>query len=287
MENNEKGPQDGENRTFRLTVDDIAFESGNPLLTGTQILLMAGKHPVDEYLVYWLTPEGLLEDIGLEEPVDLRQPGTERFLTFLSDRSFRFELDGVRQDWGLPKISEPTLRKLAGVGADYRVWLERRGQEDLKLAAGAMADLGGEGIERFYTGREDTKAGCTSAVLPQADRRYVSEHELVTEDLAQGAQKGIVFKNYPLPLGRFNVEAADLLVVLPPGYPDAVPDMFFADPWLRLAGTAAYPNCADQPFAFGGRTWQRWSRHNTAWRPGKDGIQTMLRRIDNALRGDQ
>jgi hypothetical protein len=45
----------------------------------------------------------------------------------------------------------------------------------------------------------------------------------------------------------------------------------------------AFPKAADQPFAFEGRNWQRWSRHQDQWRPGVDGIWTMLRRIDAAL----
>jgi len=273
---------------FRIVVDDVEYTILDPVPTGRQILVAAGKSPIEEHLLYQLLPGNLLEDISLEETTDVRGDGKERFISFLSDRSFRFELDGQRQDWGMSRITETTLRKLAGADnkSKFRVWLERRGQEDLKLEVGQWVDLSEAGIERFYTGRDDTNAGCNSTVLPSADRRYVSEHELVTEDVAQGEQKGIVFKNYPLPLGRFQVETADILVVLPRGYPDTAPDMFFADPWLTLKATGAYPEKADQAFSFAGRNWQRWSRHNEEWRAGRDCIQTMLRRIDSALRGE-
>jgi hypothetical protein len=59
--------------------------------------------------------------------------------------------------------------------------------------------------------------------------------------------------------------------------------MFFAIPWLRLVNGAKYPRAADQPFAFAGKQWQQWSRHQDQWRPGIDGIWTMLRRVDIAL----
>ena len=54
-------------------------------------------------------------------------------------------------------------------------------------------------------------------------------------------------------------------------------------PWLRLVPANRYPNTADQPFPFGGQNWQRWSRHNDAWRPGVDGIWTMVKRVETAL----
>ncbi|MBX3491821.1 MAG: hypothetical protein KF899_02605 [Parvibaculum sp.] len=98
-----------------------------------------------------------------------------------------------------------------------------------------------------------------------------------------GPQKAIILRAYPVPSGRFNVEKADFLIVLPNGYPDVRPDMFYALPWLKLVKGDRYPNCADQPFDFSGQRWQRWSRHQDQWRPGIDGIWTMLRRLDAAL----
>jgi hypothetical protein len=273
-------------RQWKIKIDDQVYETTDPVLTGRQLLDIAGKRPVEEHLVYFLDKINLLEDISLEETVDLRERGIERFLTFRNDRSYRFELDGRRQDWGAAMISEPTLRKLAGVGDEYRVWLERRGQEDKQLAPGDIVSLEPQGVERFYTGRDDTNAGATTCLIPQADRRYVDEHELSIEEVVEGQQKGIIIKGYALPAGRFDAEAADILILLPAGYPDAVPDMFFTDPWLKLKSTGAYPNRAATAFNFNGRRWQRWSRHNSAWRAGQDGIQTMLRRIDRALRSE-
>ena len=90
-------------------------------------------------------------------------------------------------------------------------------------------------------------------------------------------------KTLPLPSGKLNHATADVLVLLPPGYPDVAPDMFYCDPWLTLQSVGRYPTCADQAHAFQGRSWQRWSRHNTAWRPGIDGLHTMLKRIEHAL----
>jgi Prokaryotic E2 family E len=118
--------------------------------------------------------------------------------------------------------------------------------------------------------------------LPSRCRKYLLERGIAFEEV-EGPQKASILRAYPIPTGRFDHNKAGMLIVLPNGYPDVRPDMFFAIPWLKLANVNRYPKAADQPFEFGGQRWQRWSRHNDQWRPGLDGIWTMLRRIDAAL----
>lgn len=119
--------------------------------------------------------------------------------------------------------------------------------------------------------------------LPPDDQRYLSEKGITFEEMEDGPRKGIVLRSYPLPAGRFDAPAVDVLILLPSGYPDIPPDMFHTMPWLRLKSKNRYPNRADQEVSFAGQKWQRWSRHNNEWRSGVDGIWTMLKRVDNAL----
>jgi hypothetical protein len=147
----EHSSEHGEHPLYKLTINEKHYTTDDPVLTGRQLLEKAGKTPIEEHLVYWLGPNNILEDIGLEETIDLRKPGTENFLTFKSDRSFRFDIDGKREDWGAPLISEGNLLKLASVGPRYRVWLERKSEPDRLLAKGELVDLTGAGVERFYT----------------------------------------------------------------------------------------------------------------------------------------
>ena len=268
---------------YALTIDDRRFNSDDPVLTGRQLLELADRTPTEEHLVMFFGPARQLEDVDLEETIDLREPGLEHFITFRSDRSFNFELDGRRQPWGAEEIAEGTLRRLAGVGDDYRVWLERRDQEDLLLDRGQSVPLNTKGVERFYTGREDTTAG-RCHVLPKMDQRYLENHELDPEVVTNGDQTGLAFCSFQLPAGKFDHGAADVLIVLPSSYPDTAPDMFFCFPWIKIADTQSWPKNADQKFDFAGRGWQRWSRHNNDWRPGVDGIHTMLQRVNAALR---
>ena len=120
------------------------------------------------------------------------------------------------------------------------------------------------------------------ALLPLSDRRYLKHRGISYEEVEQ-PQRAVVLKAFDLPPDRFDAANADFLIMLPAGYPDCAPDMFYAFPWLRLRATAALPRQTDQTVQFGGRSWQRWSRHNNEWRPGVDGIRTMVKRIEAAL----
>ena len=120
-------------------------------------------------------------------------------------------------------------------------------------------------------------------MLPPEDRDYLQTQGIAFEEVSEGSTKAVVLKGWSLPPARFDAGAADVLILLPPAYPDCAPDMFYLMPWVRLAASQRYPNAADQPHAFAGKNWQRWSRHNDAWRPGVDGIWTMVRRIERAL----
>lgn len=119
--------------------------------------------------------------------------------------------------------------------------------------------------------------------LPPTDLEYLRGKGITFEEHSDGGNKGVIVKGYALPAGRFDTSVADILILLPAGYPDAPPDMFHLIPWVRLANGNKFPNAADQPVQFIGQSWQRWSRHNNDWRPGVDGIWTMLKRIQDAL----
>lgn len=120
--------------------------------------------------------------------------------------------------------------------------------------------------------------------LPPKDREYLEAKGITFEGQEDGGNQGVVFKAMRLPEGRFDSPTADVLILLPSGYPDAPPDMFYLLPWVKVVDGQRYPRAADQPFAFGGQSWQRWSRHCGDWRPGADGIWTMLKRIEHALK---
>lgn len=147
-------------QNYRVTIDQMPYSVNDPVITGLQLLEVAKKRPADEYLIFYLLPGGQLEEIRLDETVDLRQSGIERFITWRSDRSFRFVIDGRRFEWGVPLITGLKLKQLAGVNPQsYGVWLEVRGGEDRPIENTETVDLQALGVERFFTGKKTTTEG--------------------------------------------------------------------------------------------------------------------------------
>ena len=118
--------------------------------------------------------------------------------------------------------------------------------------------------------------------LPSASRRYLTERAIAFQEVEDGPQRGVLLNSFPLPPGRFQAASADILILLPQGFPDACPDMFYASPRLLLLN-GAVPRATEVNIVFGGVTWQRWSRHSGEWRSGVDGLHTMIKRVEQAL----
>jgi len=124
----------------------------DPMVTGSQILIAAGTSPASEFLVFQVLRDGALEMVRPEETVDLRSAGTEKFIVFRSDRSFRIFLDERAFDWGATHISGATIKRLAGVQDENTdVWLDVVGGHDRLINDKEMVDLASRGTERFVT----------------------------------------------------------------------------------------------------------------------------------------
>nr|WP_172684936.1 E2/UBC family protein [Paracoccus marcusii] len=121
------------------------------------------------------------------------------------------------------------------------------------------------------------------SLLPRQDRRYLEERGITVREVIEGAEKGVILAGITLPAGKYQVAQADILILLPPSYPEVAPDMFYAVPHLKLVVCQREPRCTEARHAFDSQIWQRWSRHNNHWRPGADGIWTMLKRVEEAL----
>lgn len=121
-------------------------------------------------------------------------------------------------------------------------------------------------------------------MLPERDEEYLKSKGFKYTLTPSGNEIMLVFPDFPVsspPHNRCNV---DLLVRLPPGYPNANPDMFWVVPELRLAN-GQHPEAASTFETHLGRQWQRFSRHykGDQWRAGVDGIWTHLNFIQREL----
>ncbi|HLG72218.1 MAG TPA: E2/UBC family protein [Chloroflexota bacterium] len=121
-------------------------------------------------------------------------------------------------------------------------------------------------------------------LLPK-DQEFVSRKGFATEVSSENGMVCLVIKDFRLPDG-YAPQKTDLLIRIPPGYPDMPPDMFWCDPPVRLSATGGFPQAADLMETYLGRTWQRFSRHLSPaiWRSGVDGLESYFCLISQALR---
>ena len=140
-------------------LDFRGVQLDDPVPTGRQILMAADAQPVDEHIVFQVLRNGDLEELRLEETTDLREGKVERFLVFKSAESFRIEIDNNRLEWGAYAISGRVLKRLACVPESYGVWLEMRGEQDRPIDDNELVSLEGKGLERFFTGPDQTTEG--------------------------------------------------------------------------------------------------------------------------------
>jgi hypothetical protein len=93
-----------------------------------------------------------------------------------------------------------------------------------------------------------------------------------------GGWSFLVISNYQVP-GGFSPGGVELLVKLPPAFPDAQPDMFWIYPTVKTA-LGVLPRATSTENLLG-RDWQRFSWHLAAgaWRPGISNLRDFLRCI--------
>jgi hypothetical protein len=73
--------------TYRIQIDKPFYEVTNPTPTGRELLKIAGKNPPEQFAIYLKHGGPQPQRIGLEEKVDLRKPGVERFVTLPLDQT--------------------------------------------------------------------------------------------------------------------------------------------------------------------------------------------------------
>jgi hypothetical protein len=121
--------------------------------------------------------------------------------------------------------------------------------------------------------------------LPEFDRTYLMDKSFQFEEKIDAGRNGLIIHNWDLPVGKFNIQTSDLLIIIPQGYPEVRPDMWYFYPEILLVSGNRQPRQTQAKINFDGRVWQRWSRHFPAneWRSGVDGIHTYIKKIISAL----
>lgn len=144
---------DNGKKTYRLVVNGQPFETHDQIEEGRDLLQLAGFTPASDHILIELTRPGS-RSVGLDEEVDLGDPGREEFRAFASDRTFNFTLDERGYEWGSTAISEADLRDLSGVSHNKVLVLERSDEPDIEIRPGSNVDLAARGTERIRSSGE-------------------------------------------------------------------------------------------------------------------------------------
>lgn len=148
------GRRPRENGPYRVQIGDALFRfraltADDAAHTGRSLLELAALVPVEQYALFAVLADGLLEEIRLEEALDLRE-GVEKLLAFKSDRIFRLLVNGHDYQWGGPFISGATVLKLAKADGDtHGVWLQDADGGERRIGPAELIDLSQPGVEIF------------------------------------------------------------------------------------------------------------------------------------------
>ena len=168
-------------------IDFRPLDMVDPVPLGRQILAAAGLNAQDGYSLFSILPSGDFEEVRLNEPFDLRRRGVERFLAFLTDRTFKLTLDGAQLEWGKPVISGAVLYGLAKLGNDEAVFLEVRGGQAQLIEPGDSIDLTRPEVERFITA---PKIPTAFQIIVNSRRKTVPDRKVTFEQIVQLAFPG-------------------------------------------------------------------------------------------------
>lgn len=176
----------------------------------------------------------------------------------------KYELDNIIQ-------TGASLKHLAGIPLSDVLFLQRHGEDE--VIANEMKITLKNGDHLHSQPPADYGSGGDALLTDTGlsiDR--VSLHK------EQEGWTFLVIADYLLPSG-FKPNRVDLLVKLPPGFPDAAPDMFWTYPPVKAPnGNLPRSTCEERLL---GKDWQRFSWHLApgAWQPGVSGLRDFLRCI--------
>ena len=133
---------------------DLCFEKftlTDPVPVGRHVIeAFTQDDPTGFIVLKWL-PNGMLKELLLDENTRPTGGGDERFIVVASDRSFRIDIAGKRQEWPCGLISGATLKELGKQDIDQvNVFLERQDQPDDLIEDEQLVDLTGREVERFH-----------------------------------------------------------------------------------------------------------------------------------------
>lgn len=175
----------------------------------------------------------------------------------------KFEIDN-------PAQTGASLKNLAGIPLNDVLFLQRPGEDEVIPNDTKITLKDGDHLHS----QPPADYGLGPALLAAAG--IPAEHAVLHSET--GGWQFLVISDFDLPKG-FKPNRVELLIKLPPGFPDAAPDMFWVYPPVRTAAGNA-PRATSNEHLLG-KNWQRFSWHLAAgaWTPGISELRDFLRCI--------
>jgi hypothetical protein len=175
----------------------------------------------------------------------------------------KFEIDS-------PVQTGASLKNLAGIPLNDVLFLQRPGEDEVIPNDTKITLKDGDHLHS----QPPADYGLEAALLAAAG--IPSERAALHSET--GGWQFLVISDFELPKG-FEPNRVELLIKLPPRFPDAAPDMFWVYPPVRTAAGNA-PRATSNEHLLG-KNWQRFSWHLAAgaWTPGTSELRDFLRCI--------
>ena len=116
---------------YKIKVDNLMLEFHIPIVNGSEILLKAGKTPVECFSLYQKFKGCDFEKISLDEEVDLSRPGLEHF-TVKAPEVFYYTVDSEPETTDKKYLTANEILSLAGLNPNdyYLVQIYPDGSQD-------------------------------------------------------------------------------------------------------------------------------------------------------------
>jgi hypothetical protein len=175
---------------YKLKINGNVYETDKPAISGKELLILAGKEPHGDYVIYLLLEDGDMESIRTAEVVDLQRSAIEKFQTFKADVIYRIEVNGKPREWGSDIITGRAIKRLAGVTDpdEIGIWQHTKEGEDKLVGDRDEVELACEGIEKFRTGEKYSI--CIEGKVFEWSKKTITTEEIIQLggwDASQGA----------------------------------------------------------------------------------------------------
>ncbi|MGY3577833.1 multiubiquitin domain-containing protein [Bradyrhizobium sp. USDA 4504] len=147
------GDQTRRTRTFEAQIGDENFDFAtvtfdDPSVTGAQVCMAVGRHPVEDYVVLRHLGTGELESLRPTETSDLDKNKVGRFFVVKGADTCRFFVEGLAMEWPNKKLIASQIKFLAGAGDDQALSLDCPGVDQV-IEDDDEVDIGAGGVEHF------------------------------------------------------------------------------------------------------------------------------------------